>query len=294
MKKIIRAIFFVFVIVPVAIFFAKCYFSKKDTTVPTRAIWWWTSVDCDVKYLEFLGINHINEIYLGIGFLGDGNDEDKTEKVKNFIAAANEKGITVSALCGEWQWIQPDNDGFDKAVALFNDYQNSATENQKFYGLHLDIEPHQSENWDTNKDELMQLFCDFIVAKIAPLNIVIEMDIPFWLENFTVVCGGESLPMNEVVFKYADTVVIMSYRDTAEKTLEICTDEIALAKKYDKKIVLGQETFSTEGDQVSYYEEGFTVMNLEINILEQKLLKEFPNKKFGIAIHDMKRFYEMS
>jgi hypothetical protein len=139
----------------------------------------------------------------------------------------------------------------------------------------------------------MQKYADFIKAKIEPLDITVEMDIPFWLDEYTVNSDNKELPVNEVVFRYADAVVIMSYRDTAQKTLEVCKEEIALAKKYGKKIVVGQATYSEEGNQVSYAEEGKAVMDEENSKIYAALTTEIQNRNFGVAIHDMKHYFEL-
>lgn len=52
--------------------------------------------------------------------------------------------------------------------------------------------------------------------------------------------------------------------------------EIAYAKKYGHKVVLGAETYSKEGDAVSYMEEGKTVMVSELTKLNAKLLSSLP------------------
>ena len=80
----------------------------------------------------------------------------------------------------------------------------------------------------------------------------------------------------------------MSYRDTKEEMIDVSKDEIEYAKDNNKILYLSAETYSTEGDNVSYLEEGKKYMLNELN----KLRDLIPNS-FGIAIHNIKSFMEL-
>ena len=59
-------------------------------------------------------------------------------------------------------------------------------------------------------------------------------------------------------------------------------------KTKNKIIFLSAETYSTEGDKVSYLEEGKKYMYEQINELRNLI----PNK-YGIAIHNIKSWKEL-
>ena len=80
----------------------------------------------------------------------------------------------------------------------------------------------------------------------------------------------------------------MSYRDEATKMVDVSRDEIKYAKDNNKILFLSAETYSLEGNQVSYLEEGKTYMNDELN----KLRDLIPDN-FGIAIHNIKSWKEL-
>lgn len=78
----------------------------------------------------------------------------------------------------------------------------------------------------------------------------------------------------------ADRVFIMSYRDTAEAIYDTAADEIAFAEANGKTPVLGVETYSEEGDSVSFLEEGKRYMYGELDKLRGML-----SDGSGLAIH---------
>ena len=120
------------------------------------------------------------------------------------------------------------------------------------------------------------------------IDIEFGYDIPFWLD-YDVIVDGITKPAYQHMIDIADRVFIMSYRDTAEKIYDISKDEIEYASSINKSVVLGVETYSEEGDIVSFKEEGKRVMIDEIN----KLKRIIPNNT-GICIHHIKRWYDMS
>ena len=80
----------------------------------------------------------------------------------------------------------------------------------------------------------------------------------------------------------------MSYRDEATKMYDVSSDEINYASSLGKKIYLGAETYSLEGDNVSYLEEGKKYMYSELDKLRNLIPSDF-----GIAIHQIKTWKEL-
>lgn len=77
----------------------------------------------------------------------------------------------------------------------------------------------------------------------------------------------------------------MSYRDTKDGILNVAKEELEYANENNKKIILSVETYSLEGDQVSFYEEGKSVLN--------NVLKELEGVSSGVSIHHLKSWYEL-
>ena len=100
-------------------------------------------------------------------------------------------------------------------------YQKRAAQNERFYALHLDVEPHQDRK--LSDERKWQLYADFVLRAAADVHAAgekIEWDIPFWLDGIRVAFGErKDVSLLEVVMGASDCVALMSYRDTAEAIL---------------------------------------------------------------------------
>jgi len=266
----------------------------------TLGVWWWSIKDINSPtgdmYLDFLAKNRVSEIYLCVDSMGTAVS---TAVVREFVKKAKKNGMRVAALAGDVNWITAGNKGFESFAVKFNNYQTSAAEDEKFYAMHLDVEPHQRSDFGSNRAAILQLLADLLTKKARPAadsaGTLLEWDIPFWFTDKDTVNdeNGASFRMDELFAKKCDTVAVMSYRDTAAAMHKESKDEIAFAKKYGTKIILGAETKSSEGDMVSYMEEGKNYMNSEMLKLKNTLDTGIPTKKYGMAIHQHKTWYEL-
>ena len=259
--------------------FSACSCSTLDYR--TMGVWWWNS-DLGTEYVDFAYNHGINEIYYC--------DSSFNDDTKNFIDYAKTKGMKVYYLAGEYQWIYDDTNLHNK-IDKYLDYQEN-NPHSKFSGIHLDIEPHQASEWksgdDSVKTSLVQKLVNLIDGIVTTYSdIEFHFDIPFWLDH-EVVIDGYTKPAYEHIIDMADRVFIMSYRDTAQKIYEVAKDEIIYANSKDKSVVLGIETFSTEGDSVSFMEEGSDYMYEQID-----KLKDMIPLNTGICIHHISTWYDM-
>ncbi|HCA30014.1 MAG TPA: hypothetical protein DEP23_10810 [Ruminococcaceae bacterium] len=277
---------------------------RKPGDTNTLGVWWWSistiKGSTGQKYLDFCVLNSVSEIYLCIDGMSQSGSTNFAD-VRAFVKKASNMGIRVAALTGDYKWIQPGNNGFQNYVDKFVSYQNAAAADEKFYSMHLDVEPHQHPDFKTGtagRAKIMQWFADFAINKAVPAaqsaGTLLEWDIPFWMSD-TVKNpeNGSNIILAELMAKHCDTITIMSYRDTAQAMHSVSAEEIAFAKKHGCKIVLGAETYSTEGDQVSFMEEGKAYMATELNKLNNMLLGEFADRNFGLAIHQIKRWFDL-
>ncbi len=258
------------------------------------AVWWWdrgkTSKSQRGEYLDFLEKNCINEIYLCWPNFSES-------ALASFVLSARERGIKVSLLSGDASWIYPDNKGENTVVAEFLEYQKNATPEAKLSSLHLDVEPHQLEAFYEERDVILQYYADFVLSvsgTIRDAGECIEWDIPFWFDGFMV--KNENMQDEEILellARNSDTLCMMSYRDSAAAVLECVEREMELSKKYGCRIVLGVETHSSEGDHVSFAEEGKENMYRECEKIYDELSKKFEKEKFGIAIHYLDTWYKL-
>ena len=285
--------------------------AEKNTTIQFRTqedtdtlgVWWWqinTIQDSD-GLLGFLQDNAVSEIYLCVDGMED-NDSARASfaDVRAFVKKAGDMGMRVAALTGEYSWIEPDSTGFERYVEKFNAYQQAAAEDEKFYSMHLDVEPHQHPDFKTGDEgraEVMQMFADFAVQKAAPAaeesGTILEWDIPFWMTDIVKDGDGQEIELARLMARTCDTIAIMSYRDTAEKILDVAKEEIEYAKEYGCKIILGVETRSSEGDAVSFMEEGKAVMVEEMGKVHESLKSTFPDGNFWMAVHQASVWYTL-
>jgi len=247
-------------------------------TIPhfTFGVWWWDDTLGD-KYFEFVKENGVNEIY----YCSDNFDAG----TNLFIKEANDVGIKVYYLAGEYKWLS-DSTNLHEKIDKYINYQSQYS--NKFSGIHLDIEPHQDPDFDIKRSELIINLINLAnELKIRYSDITFDYDLPFWLEDIVSVNGEEKEAYKHMI-DVADRIFLMSYRDDAEKIYEISKDEIEYAKSVNKKLVLGVETKSSEGDNVSFEEEGKEYMYEELYKLKRLIPKDF-----GLVIHHVKTWYEL-
>lgn len=256
--------------------FACLKFSSNNKIQPqtreTLGTWWWSkNLDVD-EYLTFAQKNKVTEVYYC--------DYSLNDSVANFVEKVSKKSIKVYCLAGEKEWLD-DRTGLDSLIEKYVEFQ--ANHRYKFAGMHLDIEPHQFDDFSSKRAEYLHKLVDLMNEnKTRYSQIKFDYDIPFWLDD-EIEYNGQTKEVYKHILDVADRTFVMSYRDTAEKMISVSQDEIQYAKENNKVLFLCAETYSEEGDTVSYLEEGTAYMLEEL----AKLRKELP-KTFGIAIHNIK------
>ena len=246
-------------------------------------VWWWNANQISnetqrKQRLDFLQQNGVTEIYLCV-------TSQSFDDVADFIVDAGSRGMRVAWLSGDVSWIQNGNTGFDGMFARFKTYQNQAPANAKFYGIHLDVEPHQAGSSQAN----WQLYADLVMRATKDAHdfgTLIEWDIPFWLDDMTVTVGGKTQKLLNVLAENSDTLTLMSYRDTAAAILDAGAQEIPLGSQYNCKIILGVETYSEEGAYVSFMEDGKAAMYSALQTVLSTLSgKDTLSAGYGCAVH---------
>ena len=255
----------------------------------TKGVWWWRGEDAAnpavaAKRMNFLAKNGVSEIYFCVDL------KKYYKETRSFVKAAGEKGMRVALLAGDVSWIRPGNRGFAETLLAYRSYQRHAAPDEKFYALHLDVEPHQDPKLQDARK--WQLYADFVLRAAADVHAAgekIEWDIPFWLDNIKVAYGESAeSPLLDVLMECSDCVALMSYRDTADAMLDVSKTEIALAKTRNVRVVLGAETGETgEGSVVTYFEEGAAKMNAELAKVTAALDAAKVPAGAGIAIHHL-------
>lgn len=162
---------------------------------------------------------------------------DKEELFSNdfvsFVQQAKRLNIEVVYLCGQAEWaedIQAKSmkEEIDKIV-MFN---QAVGPEAQIEWINFDVEPHLTQQWDDNRDELMNQFLTAMREAYAYANskgIKVTLCIAHWLDNQY----GEIV--EELIKNACDEISIMNY-DRSDEVSNM-ESELAIAKKYNKRIV---------------------------------------------------------
>lgn len=244
---------------------------------PAFGVWWWNDNLESEKYLNFAAENEITEVYYC--------DSSLNLETLEFISLAKQRDMKVYLLAGEKEWLN-DKTNLDNLIDKYIDFQNK--NNSPFSGIHLDIEPHQFDDFDENREDYILKLISLADYLDKTYNLIsFDYDIPFWL-NDEVLFNSETKPAYEHIIDIANRIFVMSYRDSAEKIYDVAKDELEYAESVNKSLFLCVETYSTEGDSVSFFEEGKNYMNQEIYNLRKKI-----KEGYGISVHHIKTWYDL-
>ena len=246
----------------------------------TLGVWWWTTESTD-EYLQFAKDNGVDEIYYC--------DYNLNENSATFVSKAKALGFKVYALWGEKDWGE-DRSGFDELMNKYKDYNANHPDN-KLDGIHLDIEPHQIDDFndsEINRKTYLLNYVKFVYTTHTLYNnIDIHYDIPFWFDD-VITYKGITKKVHEHVIDNTDKVVVMSYRDTADKIYDISREELIYANATTTELSISVNMTSDEGDQVSFQEENKRILNAELNKLNDIIAEEY-----SVCIHHIKSWYNL-
>lgn len=252
-----------------------------------KATWLWqTSLIATEpdQILAFTKGQGVNLLYLQI------DTKRKAAYYQSFIKKAGEAGIAVHALNGDPRWGLKQNQ--PKLLAWVDwviAYNKSAAEEEKFSGIHLDIEPHLLPTWKKEQSSIVSQWMGNVNAytkKAHNAGLEVGCDIPFWMDKEKLPNDSATSLTKWLISKH-DSIAVMAYRDRAKgpnSITSIVPQELAFGDELDKKILIAVEAKqSSEGNIVSFSEEGKTYMNAELAKLPASL-SAHPSYA-GIAIH---------
>ncbi|MCJ8011221.1 hypothetical protein MUG84_05600 [Paenibacillus sp. KQZ6P-2] len=263
---------------------AQGYYQKATAQGYQKATWLWKTERIRTnpqEVLSFLRQNNVNLVYLQI------NIDIPVSYYKSFIKASSKLGIQVQALDGAPRWgLESERYRIDNFLSWVRAYQKEAAASEKFSGIHVDIEPHLLSQWKTDQSDVIRQWQSnvlYLNSEAEKLQLPLSADIPFWLSNYTAADG--KTPLSRFMISQYDSVTIMSYRDSAAAINSIAKKELEEATALGKQALAAVETKpSSEGDFLTFYEEGAAYMNEQLVQLHE-LAKVNPSYN-GIAIHD--------
>lgn len=251
--------------------------------------WVWDTADIlfSEKTVEFLDANHVTEAYLSY------SRALPTTYYRAFIKACAHRGIRASVIGAETDWALPSGQrGLQTFLAWLTAYQAGCGDSEeRFYGIHLDVEPHQLELWrdDERRAEAIAEYYNMLCTvreTCDALGVLLEADIPFWFDGFAVEAEGREMPLSEAVIRLCDTTLLMTYRDNAETIYACAQPEMSVAGALGKKLVLAVETGKVYEDvNITFFHMGTSAMYRELNKLKAMVEATPAAGEVGYAIH---------
>jgi len=161
----------------------------------------WT--EPDDKLLSFCAEKNVTRLYL----MYSGKE---SEKLRTFVKAAHDAKIQVHAMHpGDMaEWLDPFPARLDHKVIL--DWVDAALKTGLFDGIHLDIEPHATEPWKTQRLKLAAGYLDLLRQVRAKGKFTLSAAVPHNWDRDELKIDGK--PLIERVQDLLDHVSIMAYR----------------------------------------------------------------------------------
>ncbi|WP_052504554.1 hypothetical protein [Rossellomorea aquimaris] len=234
-----------------------------------KSTWLWNTVEIITHKEEIFGFlrsHGVDEVYLQVSPFVEN------EHYQQFIEMANVENIHVYALDGAPKWATVKGQSY--LIAFFDwlkVYQLEASEDQRFTGVHLDVEPYLLSGWSTAYGKTVlnyQKLVNEAVIQSDLLQLPLGMDIPFWFDGKTYNNELGKGNLAEWVIGRTDEVGVMAYRDLANGEngiIELVKNEMEFAQSAGKRVKVGVETApSVEGGFLTFHEEGEQIMLAEL------------------------------
>ncbi len=267
----------------------KSHFAAAEKTAgPRLSTWVWNTPLIKTEQnqlITFFKSKGVSTVYLQI------NRDVPTVYYAEFIELAGQSSIEVFALEGSASWLNAENKRKELFFSWLNKYQQSASNAQKFAGIHLDIEPYSLKEWKSEYQNTVKKYQDTVSTAKEEANLLglpLTMDIPFWFDERTYTNNvyGKGI-LSEWVTKVADGITLMAYRDSLEGNnglKKLVQNELSFAAKTGKKAEIALETKPLANqDYLTFYEEGNKALMKTISQLNKYYST---NKGFqGTAVH---------
>jgi hypothetical protein len=263
-----------------------------------KGTWIWDSsmiLSDQEDLLQFAINNRISVIYLHIN-----RERVSQQAYQSFIRRAHDANIKVEALAGTPHWVFASHQvHIERFITWVAQYNASVAPEERFRGLHMDIEPYTLAEWHTDQQRILENWMDAIrfiekKKKEADRSLTMAFDVPFWLYKIKV--PGTDYSFSAWLLEKADCLVIMGYRDSSLGSNGI----IALAKPIlreashlNKQAVVAVDTApSSEGEHTTFYSLGTEVMEAELLTVMENLATY--SGYAGLAIHDYRNWRELT
>ncbi|MBN2980336.1 hypothetical protein [Cohnella algarum] len=259
---------------------------QAQATQPAiKATWLWDTPqirESGAEILDFLERKGINVVYLQI------NRDVKPAEYGAFIREAGARGIAVEALDGRASWgLLSGRAGIDAFLGWVETYQAAAAPEERFSGLHVDIEPYAMASWNMEDETLIaqwQKNVSYLARRAGEIGLPLAADLPFWLHQYRSATSDESLSF--WMIRKLDAVTILAYRNSAESIAAMAAKELSEAADLGVPATVAVETKGIdEGAAVTFSGKSAAFMDEQL-AKASALIDKKHNAFAGIAIHD--------
>lgn len=236
------------------------------------------------EIIEFAKEKKLNWLFVRLDL------QQPVEAYRSFVKEASAAGIEVHAMGGHPIWaLTESRPKMMKLVNYVKKYNQEVAGDERFHGIHLDIEPYVLPEWRKDPDHLLEEWTGNLSAFVQEIkkdsNLQASMDLAVWLDKYKVPGTDESI--SKWMIDKMDFVSLMAFRDTAGGTNGIAAvskEEITFANELGKPILISVEMKdSGEGNHITFAEEGSAYMEEELAKLPG-LLADSPSYS-GNVVH---------
>ncbi|MFE6074061.1 hypothetical protein ACFVQB_06220 [Paenibacillus sp. NPDC057886] len=233
--------------------------------------------------LEFAKAQNINWLYVRLDL------DQPYSSYRSFVKRAQAQGIEVHAMGGHPIWGKKENrPRIQRLIDYVKNYNAESEPDERFKGIHLDIEPYTLPEWENDRDTLLTEWA----ANIAYFheetkkdsNLETSADLAVWLD--TLQLPGRDMSVSEYMITTLDHVSLMAFRNIAEGSngiADVVSQEMKIADGLGKPLLISVEMKENfEGKHISFYDKGAAEMERQLALLPD-LLSEYKAYKGNIV-----------
>jgi hypothetical protein len=187
---------------------------------------------------------------------------------------AHAGGQEVDALCGDPSWASN--------PAAAEKWAAEVAGTHLFGRLHLDIEPHATDQWSANRTPLVLGYLQAL-SRTRGSGMAVDADIPYW---FNTIPAPNGQTLDRAVMQRVDSVTLMSYRNTAAGVLQASQAEMANAAASHTPAYIGVNLGppGPDGPTASFYGESADTVRKALTRIEAAGPQW--SSYAGISLHD--------
>lgn len=247
----------------------------------------WSSIESETELESLLQV--IEKVPIGEVYQHYEETELQDRIPRDMITRLSEKNIDVWYVTGDPEWgVDETGEEIRRAVSMVALYNCMVSEEERFAGIQLDVEPYLTDNWDEDKQEVMELWYKALYrGKILAeeYGIPVMMCVPRWMDA-----------VNKDIFEKmlrdcCDEVAIMNY-DRRDET-EGIRPEMELALKYHRPVICVSE-LTPPGKHGLTEDHTYYYVGLDgLHEAWQRLTEDYPYNDLRFAYHHVGPLREM-